>query len=181
MLNKLIALSIAFLFSTITPLSSANIIDTVDFKITNNAGSLQDWGSNWAAMGFANIGDTITGSFNIGEGDTTASHVTNFLLDVNGTNHAITAVSGSLSWSGASVIDFSFNSVSGPDFGFFYVYSNNTANVSLNGVGQVVCNGCVSITSTSPDVAVVPEPGMLALLGLGIISLAVTRRRNRSV
>jgi hypothetical protein len=177
--NKLFMLLTALLLSAVTQLSSASIIDTVDFTITNNPGSQQDWGSNWAGMGFANVGDTITGSFNIAQGDTDASDVANFLLDINGSNYAATSVVGSINWTGSNVTMFSFSSVTGPDISYSYIYSNNTANITLNGVGQVICNWCMSINSTEPAVSSVPEPGVLALLGLGMLGFVVARRRKQ--
>ena len=179
MFKKLIILSAALFLSVTAQLSIASPIYTVDFTITNN-GMNQGWGSNWAAMGFANLGDTITGSFDIAEGYTSASDVTNFLLNVNGTNHAATSLSGFLYWTGNQVSQFDFTSVMGLDFGYSYVYSNNTANVTINGVGQIVCNSCVSIDGTSLAVADVPEPSAFVLLSLGIFALVFTRRRNRS-
>jgi hypothetical protein len=61
---------------------------------------------------------------------------------------------------------------------FLIVSSNNTFNLH-DGLGNTIsCNGCVSFESSQP----VPEPSTLALLGMGIMTLALcaTGRRPRN-
>lgn len=71
---------------------------------------------------------------------------------------------------------FSLNAFEDGSVGSMYIYSNNTFAVNENSERSLsnACNSCVSFSRA----ASVPEPGTLALLGLGLAGIGFAKRKK---